>query len=458
MGEFFGTDGFRGEANIELTARHAFALGCFLAEYCRDKVSENEGCRIVIGKDPRRSSYMFEYALAAGITACGADAYLLHVTTTPSVSYVVRTDGFDCGVMISASHNDYKDNGIKLLDSNGEKFGEKAIALAEEYLKNDLSPAFATGEKIGRTIDYAEGRNRYIGYLVSLSRFSYRGVKVGLDLANGSAFSVAASVFQALGAQVYCINASPNGLNINRESGSTHPEVLSSFVKAHALDVGFAFDGDADRCVCVDEEGNVADGDAILYMSAKYLKKCGELDKNKVVCTVMSNGALEEALRAERIVCERVAVGDKYVHERMLKSGAVLGGEPSGHVIYGKYATTGDGILTAIKIMEIMLGEEKKISELTAGYVPFPQMLINVPIRDKQAIYNPEVQEYVKNLSSDKKLKIILRSSGTENVARIFCEGERLSDCKIAAGLLKERLLRTLRERENAKENNRREK
>ena len=452
MGEFFGTDGFRGEANVELTARHAFSLGCFLAEYCLGRLTESEGCRIVIGKDPRRSSYTLEYALASGITACGANAYLLHVTTTPSVSYVIRAEGFDCGVMISASHNGYRDNGIKLLDGNGEKMSEEVIALAEAYLKSSPPPAFVTGEKIGRTVDYAEGRNRYIGYLISLSRFSYRGVKVGLDCANGSAFSVAGSVFNALGAQVYCINAAPNGLNINQECGSTHAEVLASFVRQHSLDIGFAFDGDADRCICVDEKGNVIDGDGILYMSANYLQKCGELDGDKVICTLMSNSALEQALSASGISCERVAVGDKYVHERMNQTGSVLDGEPSGHVIYGKYATTGDGILTAIKVMEIMLGEKKKASRLTSGYTPYPQILVNVPVRDKSVAFAPCVRECMERLTKEQHVKIILRPSGTENVVRIFCEGEKFSDCKIASALLKDCVIGAQRETENKRE------
>ena len=448
MGIFFGTDGFRGEANVFLTAEHAFRLGCFLGEYCREKAGAGETCRVVIGKDPRRSSYMFEYALSAGLTACGADAYLLHVTTTPSVGYIVRAEGFDCGVMISASHNGYADNGIKLLDAGGEKPCGDMIARAEAYLKTAPPPAFVTGDKIGRTVDYTEGRNRYAGYLISLSRFSYRGVKVGLDCANGSAFSRAPSVFGALGAQVYCINAAPNGLNINRGCGSTRPEALAAFVKNHDLDVGFAFDGDADRCICVDERGNVADGDAILYMSALYLQKAGELDGNKVVCTVMSNSGLCAALEKRGIGCERVAVGDRHVREGMKRSGAALGGEPSGHVIYGKYAGTGDGILTAVKVMEIMLGEKKKLSALLEGYRPLPQVLLNVPVNDKGAASAPAVQEGVEAAGQKYGVRVILRPSGTENAVRIFCEGESAPACRLAAGELKELVLAARRERE----------
>ena len=449
MGSFFGTDGFRGEANVFLTAEHAFRLGCFLGEYCRSRTAAGESCRAVIGKDARRSSYMFEYALAAGLTACGADAYLLHVTTTPSVSYIVRADGFDCGVMISASHNGYADNGIKLLDKKGEKPRGEMLDLAEAYLRTQPPPAFVTGESIGRTVDYTEGRNRYAGYLISLSRFSYRGVKVGLDCANGSSFMLARSVFGALGAQVYCINASPNGLNINRACGSTHPEVLAAFVKSHGLDVGFAFDGDADRCICVDENGNVADGDAVLYMSALYLQKAGELDGDRVVCTVMTNSGLERALAAHGIACERTKVGDMYVRERMRQVGAALGGEPSGHIIYGKYATTGDGILTAVKVMEIMLGEKKRLSELVRGYAPLPQVLLNVPLFDKSAAGAPSVQNKVRQLRREGKFRIVLRPSGTENAVRIFCEGEDAAACRRAAGELKECVLAAARAGEN---------
>lgn len=445
MRSFFGTDGFRGEANVFLTAEHAFRLGCFLGEYCRGRAGAGETCRAVIGKDPRRSSYMFEYALAAGLTACGTDAYLLHVTTTPSVSYIVRAEGFDCGVMISASHNGYADNGIKLLDGKGEKPCGEMISLAEEYLRTLPPPAFVTGGAIGRTVDYTEGRNRYAGYLISLSRFSYRGVKVGLDCANGSAFALAKSVFGALGAQVYCINAAPNGLNINNACGSTRPEILAEFVRTHALDIGFAFDGDADRCICIDEKGNVVDGDAVLYMSALYLQRAGELDGNRVIGTVMTNSGLERALAAHGIVCERTKVGDMYVRERMKKSGAVLGGEPSGHIIYGKYATTGDGILTAVKVMEIMLGEKKRLSELLHGYTPLPQVLLNVPVFDKNAACAPSVQEKLREIEREYGMRVILRASGTENVIRIFCEGENASDCRRAAGGLKECVLAAAR-------------
>lgn len=447
MGEFFGTDGFRGEANDKLTAYHAFVLGCFLAEYYKENSGDGV-CRVAIGKDPRRSSYMLEYSLSAGLTACGANAYLLHVTTTPSVSYIVRSEGFDCGVMISASHNSFRDNGIKLLNGKGEKISDEVISLAEEYLKKPFCPAFSKGERIGRTVDYTEGRNRYIGYLISLSKCSYRGVKVGLDCANGSAFGIAQSVFNALGAQVYCINASPNGLNINENGGSTHPEVLARFVSEHGLDVGFAFDGDADRCICVDEKGKVVDGDGILYAAAVYLQSEGELDGNRIVTSVTANGGLSLALKKYGVSCESVAVGDRHVRERMRQIDCVLGGEPSGHIIYGKYATTGDGLLTAIKVMEMILESKKPLSELLKGYSPYPQVLVNVPVKDKSVALGAEIQSYAERLGMSTGIRVLLRPSGTENVVRIFCEGENAADCKIVSDLLRERVERADRKKE----------
>lgn len=435
MGKFFGTDGFRGRGNVMPSARHAFALGCFLAEYYRNEQKHGEGCRIVVGKDPRLSSYTLEYALTAGITACGGEACLLHVTTTPSVSYVTRAEGFDCGVMISASHNPYTDNGIKLLDGEGEKVSDEVVALAEEYLERPFAPAFLTDAQIGRTVDYTEGRNRYIGYLISLSKCSYRTVKVGLDTANGAAFHIAPSVFQALGAQVFTINASPTGMNINEGGGSTHPEVLARFVREHGLDVGFAFDGDADRCICVDENGNVVDGDGILYAAALYLNALGE-GESEIVTTVLSNGGLEEALKAHGIACRRVAVGDKNVRTAMKEGGLSLGGEPSGHIVFGKYAATGDGILTAIKVMEMMLESKKSLSELMRGYEPMPSVLLNVPVHSKAVAFLPAVQARAKELSVVGR--VLVRPSGTENVVRIFAEGRGMSDCKVAAGLLRE--------------------
>ena len=359
MGKYFGTDGFRGEANVNLTVEHAYQVGRFLGWYYGKE--KKEKCKVVIGKDTRRSSYMFEYSLVAGLTASGADAYLLHVTTTPSVSYVVRTEDFDCGIMISASHNPYYDNGIKLINARGEKMDEETILKIEDYIDGKMKIPFAVKDQIGCTVDYAAGRNRYIGYLISLATRSYKNVRVGLDCANGSSWMIAKSVFDALGAKTYVINAEPDGLNINMNAGSTHIEILQQFVKENQLDVGFAFDGDADRCIAVDENGNVVDGDLILYIYGRYLKEQGKLDNNTVVTTIMSNFGLYKAFDELGINYEKTNVGDKYVYESMVKNGHRIGGEQSGHIIFSKYATTGDGILTAIKMMEVML--EKKCQE-----------------------------------------------------------------------------------------------
>ena len=386
MGKYFGTDGFRGEANKNLTAEHAYKIGRFLGWYYGRNKEEGEKCKIVIGKDTRLSSYMFEYALVSGLTASGAEAYLLHVTTTPSVSYVARTEDFDCGIMISASHNPYYDNGIKLINSNGEKMDEETILKIEAYI-DGLSGEipFATRENIGRTVDYAMGRNRYIGYLISLATRSYKNKKVGLDCANGSAWMIAKSVFDALGAKTYVINNEPDGTNINTNCGSTHIEGLQKLVKEKGLDVGFAFDGDADRCLCVDENGNVVNGDMIIYIYGCYLKERGKLAGNKVVTTVMSNFGLYKALDEAGIEYEKTAVGDKYVYENMSANGYRVGGEQSGHIIFRKYATTGDGILTAIKMMEVMLEKKKTLAELAAPVPVYPQVLKNIRVTDKAA-------------------------------------------------------------------------
>ena len=378
MGKYFGTDGFRGEANQNLTADHAFQVGRFLGWYygeLKRRAGSEESPRIVIGKDTRRSSYMFEYALAAGITASGADAYLLHVTTTPSVAYVTRTDEFDCGVMISASHNPFYDNGIKLLNCHGEKMDEETISLIENFLDGKLhlfgqdwtTLPLAHRENIGRTVDHVAGRNRYVGYLISLGMYSFKGLKVGLDCANGSAWNIAKSVFDALGAKTYVINAEPDGYNINTNAGSTHIEVLQKFVVDNGLDVGFAYDGDADRCLCVDEKGNIITGDHILYIYGKYMKERGKLHGNTVVTTVMSNFGLYKAFDDLGIEYAKTAVGDKYVYEHMLKYGNRIGGEQSGHIIFSKYATTGDGILTSLKIMEVMMAKKKTLNQLCEG-------------------------------------------------------------------------------------------
>ena len=393
MSKYFGTDGFRGEANVGLTVEHAYRIGRFLGWY----YGREHKCSVVIGKDTRSSSYMFENALSAGLTASGADAYLMHVTTTPSVSYIVRSDDFDCGIMISASHNPFTDNGIKLLNSAGEKMEQSVIDEIENYLDGNLEIPFATGANIGRTQDYSAGRNRYIGYLISLSTHSYKGMKVGLDCANGSSWNIAKSVFDALGADTYVINNKPNGLNINLNAGSTHIEGLQKFVVENHLDIGFAYDGDADRCLCVDEKGNVVTGDHILYIYGCYMKERGKLITNTVVTTVMSNFGLYKAFDAQGIDYAKTAVGDKYVYEYMAKNGCRIGGEQSGHIIFSKYASTGDGILTSLKMMEVMLAKKKPLSVLAAPLKIYPQVLENVRVTDKKAAQDDEaVQAAVK--------------------------------------------------------------
>ena len=431
MGKYFGTDGFRGEANVDLTVEHAYQVGRFLGWYYgKDK---KEKCKVVIGKDTRRSSYMFEYSLVAGLTASGADVYLLHVTTTPSVSYVVRTEDFDCGIMISASHNPYYDNGIKLINSKGEKMDEETILKVEDYIDGKIEVPMAVRYQIGCTVDYSAGRNRYIGYLISLATRSYKNIKVGLDCANGSSWMIAKSVFDALGAKTYVINAEPDGLNINMNAGSTHIEVLQNFVKENQLDVGFAFDGDADRCIAVDENGNVVDGDLILYVYGRYLKEKGALRNNTVVTTIMSNFGLYKAFDELGIDYEKTQVGDKYVYENMVKNGHRIGGEQSGHIIFSKYATTGDGILTAIKMMEVMLEKKSSLATLTSPVRIYPQVLKNVRVKSKpEALNDADVQAAVKQVAETlgSTGRILVRESGTEPVIRVMVEAETEEECE----------------------------
>ena len=431
MGKYFGTDGFRGEANVDLTVEHAYQVGRFLGWYYgKDK---KEKCKVVIGKDTRRSSYMFEYSLVAGLTASGADVYLLHVTTTPSVSYVVRTEDFDCGIMISASHNPYYDNGIKLINSKGEKMDEETILKVEDYIDGKIEVPMEVRDQIGCTVDYSAGRNRYIGYLISLATRSYKNIKVGLDCANGSSWMIAKSVFDALGAKTYVINAEPDGLNINMNAGSTHIEVLQNFVKENQLDVGFAFDGDADRCIAVDENGNVVDGDLILYVYGRYLKEKGALRNNTVVTTIMSNFGLYKAFDELGIDYEKTQVGDKYVYENMVKNGHRIGGEQSGHIIFSKYATTGDGILTAIKMMEVMLEKKSSLATLTSPVRIYPQVLKNVRVKSKPEAQNDaDVQAAVKQVAETlgSTGRILVRESGTEPVIRVMVEAETEEECE----------------------------
>ena len=444
MGKYFGTDGFRGEANVNLTADHAYKVGRFLGWYytqLKRRSGADGPARIVIGKDTRRSSYMFEYSLVGGLVASGADAYLLHVTTTPSVAYVVRTDGFDAGIMISASHNPYYDNGIKLINSFGEKMDESVIELIEVYIDGYLEAfghkweelPLAKRDQIGRTVDYVAGRNRYIGYLISLGMYSFKGIKVGLDCANGSSWNIAKNVFDALGAKTYVINAEPDGYNINTNAGSTHIEVLQKFVLENGLDVGFAYDGDADRCLCVDEKGNVITGDHILYIYAKYMKERGKLMMNTVVTTVMSNFGLYKAFDELGIDYAKTAVGDKYVYDYMMTNGCRLGGEQSGHIIFSKYASTGDGILTSLKMMEVMLAKKKTMSQLCDGLTIYPQVLKNIRVTDKAvAQADPDVQKAVAEIAA--KLgdtgRILVRESGTEPVVRVMVEAASMDTCQ----------------------------
>ena len=433
MGKYFGTDGFRGEANVTLTVDHAFKVGRFLGWYY-GKNHENGKAKIVIGKDTRRSSYMFEYSLVAGLTASGADAYLLHVTTTPSVSYIARVDEFDCGIMISASHNPFYDNGIKLINAAGEKMKEDVIAEIEKYLDGELGEIpYATRENIGCTVDYTAGRNRYMGYLMSLAIYSFKGIRVGLDASNGSAWTLAKAVFDALGAKTYVINAAPDGTNINANCGSTHIEGLQDLVRREHLDVGFAFDGDADRCLCVDEKGEVITGDHILYIYGCYMKDRDKLVGNKVVTTVMSNFGLYKAFDAVGIEYEKTKVGDKYVYECMSENGYRIGGEQSGHIIFSKYATTGDGIITALKMMEVMLAKKKTLSELAAPLVIYPQVLKNIRVTDKtQAQDDADVKAAVEAVANALGAdgRILVRESGTEPVVRVMVEAGSTQECE----------------------------
>ncbi|MBQ8885140.1 MAG: phosphoglucosamine mutase [Clostridia bacterium] len=469
MGKYFGTDGFRGEVNVALTARHAYEIGRYIGRYFSEKcknavdseaflsgVGEGARARVVIGKDPRRSSYMYEYALSAGLTASGADAYLLHVTTTPSVSYLTRTEGFDCGVMISASHNPYTDNGIKIFDALGEKADEELLDGIEAHLssvfgcneggmslmnESGVLP-YALGLDVGRTVDFAAGRNRYIGFLIALAKVSLREKRIGLDCADGSTFFIAKSVFDALGATTYSIHASPDGSNINRGCGSTRPQALQALVREQGLDMGFAFDGDGDRCICVDENGEIRDGDCILYACALDLKRQNALDGNKIVATVMSNSGLVAALERQGIGVERTRVGDRFVYERMRERNAALGGEQSGHIIFAKHSSTGDGILTAIKLAELCVEREQSFSALFEGLTLYPQTLLNARVKNKRAVlYSPRVQAAAYNAEEKVKAvggRLLIRPSGTEELIRILteCADEKIAS-EAAASVLK---------------------
>ncbi len=430
MGKYFGTDGFRGEANVGLTVEHAYQVGRFLGWY----YGKERRAQIVIGKDTRRSSYMFEYSLAAGLTASGADAYLLHVTTTPSVSYVVRTEQFDCGIMISASHNPFYDNGIKIIAGSGRKMDAAVETQIEAYIDEGVPEIpFALRENIGRTIDFAAGRNRYIGHLISIPTRSFKNMRVGLDCANGSASSVAKSVFDALGAETFVIHNEPDGTNINRECGSTHIESLQKYVKEQHLDCGFAYDGDADRCLAVDENGELVDGDKIMFICGKYRDECGKLSDHTIVSTVMSNLGLKKACERDGMKTVQTQVGDKYVCENMMENGYDVGGEQSGHIIFMKHATTGDGILTSLMLMGVMLEKKRSLGSLAGEITLYPQLLKNVRVADKkQAQENgavrAEVEKVAAALGSDGR--ILVRESGTEPLIRVMVEAETEELCE----------------------------
>lgn len=454
MGKYFGTDGFRGEANVDLTAEHAFKVGRFLGYYltCEAEMKKESGAKvkIVIGKDTRLSSYMFEYALAGGITASGADAYLLHVTTTACVSYVTTTEGFDCGIMISASHNPFHDNGIKLIGANGVKISELIEAKIEEYLDGAIEELpLATASNIGRTVDFVAGRNRYIGHLISLATRSYKGMKIGLDLANGSSFSIGKAIFDTLLAKTYVINNEPNGLNINVDCGSTHIAALIDLVKTQKLDIGFAFDGDADRCFVVDDKGELLDGDGIMYICARHLKENMQLKDNTIVTTVMSNIGLIKALDDIGVKCEITDVGDRNVCEKMFENGYYLGGEQSGHIIFSKYEATGDGILTALMVMEVLLESKQKLSKLREGLTIYPQVLKNVRVKDKvQSLKNPKLISAIDDVKNrlGKDGRVLVRASGTEHLIRIMIEAKSKDLCNS----LVDELYSVVQEDENA--------
>ncbi len=434
MGKYFGTDGFRGEANVDLTVEHAYKVGRYLGYYFGKDKKDGERARVVIGKDTRRSSYMFEYSLVAGLTASGADVYLMHVTPTPSVSYIVRADEFDCGIMISASHNPFYDNGIKIINHHGAKMDASVEEEIEKYIDGEIPEIpMATRENIGRTTDYSMGRNRYIGYLMTVPTRAFKNLKIGLDCANGASSTVAKAVFDALGAKTFVINNEPDGTNINTNCGSTHIEHLQKFVVDNGLDAGFAYDGDADRCLAVNEKGELVDGDAILYICGKYLRDKGRLNNNTVVTTVMSNLGLYKAFDAEGIAYEKTAVGDKYVYENMMENGHILGGEQSGHIIFSKNARTGDGVLTSLKIMEVMIESKSTLSDLTRELKIYPQLLVNVRVSSKDVVMN-DADVLAATKKVEEKLgdngRILLRQSGTEPLIRVMVEAESDDICK----------------------------
>lgn len=436
MGKYFGTDGFRGKAGVVLNAEHAFKIGRFLGYY----YGKTNKAKIVIGKDTRLSSYMFENALAAGITSSGSDAYLLHVTTTPCVSYITRTENFDCGIMISASHNPFYDNGIKLMNGIGEKMDDELLLKIEDYIDGKMEEIpYASDNSIGKTVDFYSGRNRYIGYLTSLATNSFENRSVALDCSNGSAWMIAPAVFTALGAKNFVINNVPSGVNVNMDCGSTHIEGLQKYVRENNLDVGFAFDGDADRCLAVDELGNVINGDVIMYICAKHLKEKGQLPSNTIVTTIMSNFGLYKALDKIGLNYEKTAVGDRYVYENMKENNHLIGGEQSGHIIFRKFSHTGDGLVTAIMLMGVMIDTQLPLSILAQDIKMYPQVLKNVEVDDKDATLNDDVVkksvEKCTELLGDNG-RVLLRKSGTEPVLRVMSEASTIADCEMYVDMI----------------------
>lgn len=432
MPKYFGTDGFRGEAGVVLTAEHAFKIGRFIGHFYSS--SENKKTRIIIGKDTRCSGDMLEAALGAGITSSGADVYLMGITTTPSVSYVTGTENFDCGIMISASHNPYYDNGIKLINGDGEKMQESVIEQVEAYIDGDGKDfEFAKDGEIGRVVQYGVGVETYEKHLISSAGGGYKGMKIAIDCANGSAYKIGKRVFEAMGAKVLVINDRPDGMNINSDCGSTHIGGLCEFVVKNKCDMGFAFDGDADRCLAVDENGKIVDGDHIMYICGRYMKEKGLLENDTIVTTVMSNFGLYKAFDKSGIKYEKTDVGDKYVYENMKSGGHILGGEQSGHIIFMKHAHTGDGILTALNVTDTVKDTGKKLSELASPVVVYPQVLKNVIVTDKdETLADPCIKNQVMRVSESlgDNGRILLRKSGTEPVLRVMVEAASENMCE----------------------------
>ena len=445
MPKYFGTDGFRGEANVGLTFNPAYRIGRFLGWYYSKDRDAHEA-KILVGKDTRLSCYMLEYALLSGIAASGADAYNMHVTTTPSVAYITKTQFFDCGIMISASHNPYFDNGIKLFSSLGDKMNDDFLLMVEEYIDRpdtEEDIPLATKDRIGKVIDYLDARIMYSGFLTTAVHTPLGGLKVVLDTANGASYALAPAVFKRLGANVTVINNSPDGTNINKNAGSTHIKGLVNKVLETGADVGFAYDGDGDRCIAVDKSGAIINGDRVMYIWATWLKSQGKLVTNTVVTTVMSNMGLYKALEEEGILYTQTKVGDRYVHEYMMEHGNIIGGEQSGHIIVNDYLNSGDGILTSLLLSEVMVKTDKTLSVLSEKMSDYPQVLVNVIVSDKNATMEDErVKDAVKEAEKklDGKGRVLVRASGTEPVVRVMSEAKEQKDAEEAVSEVVEKL------------------